>query len=274
MIDIRRPLLCLLFTLWSLTVSGQSDLAFTSIPADINVGVGSLITWGGGDGSAVTLRLVQGHDSTFITTLASGLTGTSVVWIVGTGIQPDDDYAFQLVQNDSVFIDSARFSIGGAPSASAKTLGPATTRPFPSTDSTTFLASTTISSLTYSSASPSPAATTSDAARSVGKSGLSGGAIAGIVVGSIAALALVVIAAILVLRFRIQSSTAKIIEPRVTEEHHRSYHSELDAGEYSNRHEMKSPDLTTVESRHELEGCPRHVETDGGMLNEKGVHTL
>jgi hypothetical protein len=66
----------------------QTKIAFTSVPAVANAGESYNITWGGGDGSPVTITLREGDSNALktIATLADGVEETFFVWKVSESL--------------------------------------------------------------------------------------------------------------------------------------------------------------------------------------------
>lgn len=67
----------------------QNKVAFTSLPATLDVGDSFNITWAGGDGTPVTLTLRQGNpnDLNTVSTIASNVDGYWYNWEVPRTIQ-------------------------------------------------------------------------------------------------------------------------------------------------------------------------------------------
>ena len=66
--------------------------AFSSVPAVAVQGETYNITWGGGDGSAVTITLRKGdpNDLSTIGILAEGISAYFFAWEVSTSVEPDE----------------------------------------------------------------------------------------------------------------------------------------------------------------------------------------
>jgi hypothetical protein len=74
-------------SLFAIALAQTAKIAFTSVPAVVEAGDSYNITWGGGNGQAVTLTLRKGqpNDLDTIGVLADGVSGNAYVWTV------DDD---------------------------------------------------------------------------------------------------------------------------------------------------------------------------------------
>jgi len=149
----------------------QTKIAFTSVPAVAVAGDSYNITWGGGDGSAVTITLRQGdpNDLNTIATLADGVTENFFLWKVSESLDPASDYALQITQGQDGINYSGLFSIAGGSGSStisftgtttATASSNATARLTSTTDRTALPRNTTISSPTIThTTSLTPAAT-------------------------------------------------------------------------------------------------------------------
>ena len=80
--------LFLLSTALFSSVLAQAKIAFTSVPAVAVVGQSYNITWGGGDGSPVTITLRDGDskDLKTVGTLADGVDGNFFLWGVSKSL--------------------------------------------------------------------------------------------------------------------------------------------------------------------------------------------
>ncbi|ETI25885.1 hypothetical protein G647_02662 [Cladophialophora carrionii CBS 160.54] len=93
----------------------QTKIAFTSVPAVANAGESYNITWGGGDGSPVTITLREGNsnDLKTVATLADGVDEDFFVWDVSKSLPTASDYALQITQGQGSINYSGQFSIVG-----------------------------------------------------------------------------------------------------------------------------------------------------------------
>ena len=75
--------------LLSYAAAQNTRIAFTSVPAAVIGGETYNITWGGGDGSAVTVTLRKGNPDNLDTigVLADKVTGLSYNWTVGRSLE-------------------------------------------------------------------------------------------------------------------------------------------------------------------------------------------
>ncbi|KAK5056144.1 hypothetical protein LTR84_012697 [Exophiala bonariae] len=91
----------------------QARLAFESVPAVAVTGETYNITWGGGDGSAVTITLRKGdpNDLTTVGILGEGISRDFFEWEVSDSLKPDDDYALQITQGQDAINYSGLFTI-------------------------------------------------------------------------------------------------------------------------------------------------------------------
>lgn len=73
----------------------QTRIAFQSVPAVAVTGETYNVTWGGGDGSAVTITLRKGNpnDLTTVGILGEGITKDFFPWAVSDDLKPDE-YVF------------------------------------------------------------------------------------------------------------------------------------------------------------------------------------
>lgn len=106
-----------------LAAAVAQNIAFTSTPAAVKAGDSFNVTWGGGDGTGVTLTLRRGspQDLHTITTLADGILDYYYVWQVSTSLESGDDYALQITQGQSDINYSGLFTIEGGSSSSNAT---------------------------------------------------------------------------------------------------------------------------------------------------------
>ncbi|KIW65647.1 hypothetical protein PV04_07888 [Phialophora macrospora] len=152
----------------------QTKIAFTSVPAVANVGESYNITWGGGDGSPVTITLREGDSNALktIATLADGVEENFFLWHVSESLATASDYALQITQGQGSINYSGQFSIvGGSGTSTASVQDTSTTTtavnatvPLTTTDATLISAgsSTLIASnVTFSSATLSRTTSTS-----------------------------------------------------------------------------------------------------------------
>ncbi|EXJ57079.1 hypothetical protein A1O7_07423 [Cladophialophora yegresii CBS 114405] len=108
----------------------QTRIAFTSVPAVANAGESYNITWGGGDGSPVTITLREGNsnDLKTVATLADGVDEDFFVWNVSKSLPTASDYALQITQGQDSINYSGQFSIvGGSGTSSISVTGASTT---------------------------------------------------------------------------------------------------------------------------------------------------
>lgn len=75
----------------------QVRLAFESVPAVAVIGESYNVTWGGGDGSAVTITLRKGDpdDLTTVGILGEGISRDFFEWEVSEDLTPDE-YGFSI----------------------------------------------------------------------------------------------------------------------------------------------------------------------------------
>lgn len=75
-----------------ITQALAQKIAFQSTPAVAVQGETYNVTWGGGDGTAVTITLRKGSptDLDTIGILAEGITTDSFAWEVATSLEPDE----------------------------------------------------------------------------------------------------------------------------------------------------------------------------------------
>ena len=119
----------------------NAPVAFTSVPAVVVAGSSYNITWGGGDGSPVTLTLRKGDPSDLDTigVLADGIMGNSYNWkvsdlvssatyaVLSTCIHANSltdacrDYALQITQGQASINYSGQFTITGGSGDSSST---------------------------------------------------------------------------------------------------------------------------------------------------------
>ncbi|KEF59468.1 uncharacterized protein A1O9_04312 [Exophiala aquamarina CBS 119918] len=107
----------------------QTRIAFQSVPAVAVTGQTYNVTWGGGDGTAVTITLRKGNpdDLSTIGILGEGITKDFFDWEVARTLTPDDDYALQITQGQDEINYSGLFSIvagNGTSSNSTSTNAP------------------------------------------------------------------------------------------------------------------------------------------------------
>ncbi|EXJ88380.1 hypothetical protein A1O1_05310 [Capronia coronata CBS 617.96] len=108
---------------------GQTKIAFTSVPAIAVAGESYNITWGGGDGSPVTVTLREGDpdDLKTVTTLADGVTDEFFLWDVSESLAAASDYALQITQGQDDINYSGLFSSTGGSSTPRNSSTSATT---------------------------------------------------------------------------------------------------------------------------------------------------
>jgi hypothetical protein len=80
---------CVLGILFFAFAIAQTKVAFTSVPAVVVAGHSYNITWGGGDGSPVTITLRKGDPANLDTigTIAEGITGSFYQWTVSPSLE-------------------------------------------------------------------------------------------------------------------------------------------------------------------------------------------
>ncbi|KAK5940631.1 hypothetical protein PMZ80_007048 [Knufia obscura] len=104
-----------------LALAVAQNIAFTSTPAVVEAGESYNITWGGGDGTGVTLTLRRGNpkDLTTVDTLADNLMESYYVWEAPSSLEDGDDYALQITQGQSDINYSGLFTVEGGESSSS-----------------------------------------------------------------------------------------------------------------------------------------------------------
>ena len=140
----NRTLLAGLTLFASAIAQTTAPVAFTSVPAVLVAGTSYNISWGGGDGSPVTLTLRKGDPSNLATigVLADRLDGYSYNWQVSDSLQSATygvlstcihansvtdqcrDYALQITQGQGSINYSGQFTITGGSSNSLAAASP------------------------------------------------------------------------------------------------------------------------------------------------------
>ncbi|KAJ9615737.1 hypothetical protein H2200_001814 [Cladophialophora chaetospira] len=107
----------------------QTRIAFTSVPAVAEAGKSYNLTWGGGDGSPVTITLREGdsNDLKTIATLADGVEEDFFLWNVSKSLATASDYALQITQGQGSINYSGQFSIAGGSGTSTISVSGAST---------------------------------------------------------------------------------------------------------------------------------------------------
>ncbi|KAL9611792.1 MAG: hypothetical protein Q9167_003560 [Letrouitia subvulpina] len=125
-------------------IAQSSKIAFTSTPSVVTAGQSSIIRWGGGDGSPVTILLERGRaeDLRYVDLVVGSATGNSYTWTPKKSLTNGDDYAFKITQGIDNDNYSGMFSVRGGTGTAAATTGEATTAAASSTPLQTAIATT------------------------------------------------------------------------------------------------------------------------------------
>ncbi|KIW56142.1 hypothetical protein PV05_04824 [Exophiala xenobiotica] len=98
----------------------QTKIAFTHVPAVVVAGESYNITWGGGDGTSVTITLREGDPNELktIDTLADSVSDNFFLWTVSKDLKTASDYALQITQGQNDINYSGQFSLTGGTGSS------------------------------------------------------------------------------------------------------------------------------------------------------------
>merc|ERR1712193_351539 len=124
------------------------------------------ITWADAEGPVtLTLKTGEANALTTVSTIASGLSGTSYAWAIPSTL-PESFYALQIDDSSDVPNYSVRFEITGGPAASSSSASGSST----STGSSSSASATSSSNSTVTSSSASSTGTGSSTTSSTGSS--------------------------------------------------------------------------------------------------------
>ncbi|PQE03119.1 extracellular matrix protein [Rutstroemia sp. NJR-2017a BBW] len=143
--------------------AGALAVQFTNTNFDLTAGQPFTLTWSGADGP-VTIFLKDGAstDLKTVSTVGSGLTGNSIVFVPSASLSTDF-YAFEIQDSTAIPNYSQQFLVSGATGAPSSTASSAAAS---STATSTVTAVSTSSGLSSSAASSSSAGSSSAAASS------------------------------------------------------------------------------------------------------------
>merc|ERR1712072_1096521 len=141
-----------------------NDVIITNGPASfvgIQAGRALNITWADAEGPVtLTLKTGEANALTTVSTIASGLSGTSYAWAIPSTL-PESFYALQIDDSSDVPNYSVRFEITGGPAASSSSASGSSTSSSNSTVTSSSASSTGTGSSTTSGTSSRTATTTS-----------------------------------------------------------------------------------------------------------------
>merc|ERR1712225_48287 len=143
---------------YALIAAAACAVAITNGPASfvgIQAGRALNITWADAEGPVtLTLKTGEANALTTVSTIASGLSGTSYAWAIPSTL-PESFYALQIDDSSDVPNYSVRFEITGGPAASSSSASGSST----STGSSSSASATSSSNSTVTSSSASSTGT-------------------------------------------------------------------------------------------------------------------